>query len=191
MRQWGQAALAQGCHLVLLSVGALADKALYNELTQSARRAGRKIYLPSGAIGGLDVLRTMALMEKDMDVRVVNCKPPAGLAGAPGLMRPLTGEKEEQVFSGTAWEAIQRFPKNVNVAVAAALAGAGLEGTQVEIRSVPGLTRNVHRIHADGRTVSVVLETASAPDPANPRSSTLAAWSVVALLRNLASPIQF
>ena len=36
-----------------------------------------------------------------------------------------------------------------------------------------------------------VLEFASMPDPQNPRSSVIAAWSAAALLANLASPLQF
>ena len=35
------------------------------------------------------------------------------------------------------------------------------------------------------------LSIASKPDPANPKSSTSAAWSVIALLRNLVSDVVF
>src|SRR5690625_3850498 len=43
--------------LFLISVGALVDPVLYEDLQSIAKRKRRKVYLPSGAIGGLDVLR--------------------------------------------------------------------------------------------------------------------------------------
>ncbi len=192
VRRWGAEVLRGGSDFILLSIGALAERPLWEALSQAAGAAGRKVYLPSGAIGGLDVLRAMRLMGDGMEMRVVNCKSPDGLEGAPGLGgRGLSRSEEELIFSGSALEAIHGFPKNVNVAVAASLAGPGPERTQVEIRSVPGLRDNTHCIYASNDTVRVTLETVSSPDPKNPRSSTLAAWSVVALLQGLASPIQF
>ena len=107
------------------------------------------------------------------------------------IQNNLSIEREELVFSGSALEAIRSFPKNVNVAVAAALSGVGPENTTVEIVSVPGLEENSHCIYGQNKSVRVTLETSSLPDPSNPRSSTLAAWSVVSLLQNLASPFQF
>ena len=192
VRQYGVKVLAGGSNLILLSVGALADHHFRQTLEKAAEESDRKIYLPSGAIGGLDVLRAMRLMGSEMKVRVENRKAPESLEGAPGLAgRCLSREQEELGFSGTALEAIQSFPKNVNVAVAAALSGIGPENTTVDIISVPGLEENTHCIHGQNASVRVTLETASLPDPENPRSSTLAAWSVVALLQNLASPYQF
>ena len=192
VRRWGEAVLRSGSDLILLSIGALAEQELWDGLSRAAREAGRKVYLPSGAIGGLDVLRAMRLMGEGMEMRVENCKSPDGLEGAPGLEgRALSRTEEELIFSGSARDAIHGFPKNVNVAVAASLAGPGPDHTRVEIRSVPGLRDNTHCIYASTETVRVKLETVSSPDPKNPRSSTLAAWSVVALLQGLASPIQF
>jgi aspartate dehydrogenase len=192
VRSWGEEILRRGSNLILLSIGALADDDFREALGRAAEEADRKVHLPSGAIGGLDVLRAMSRMNSGLDVRVVNRKSPEGLEGAPGLGgRKLSWEEEEVVFSGTAQEAIHGFPKNVNVAVAAALAGTGPQHTWVEIHSVPGLQENTHYIYAQNGSVRVTLETASLPDPTNPRSSTLAAWSVVSLLRELASPIQF
>lgn len=192
VRRYGTAVLEAGSHLIPLSVGALADPELYKALGGAAAKADRKVYIPSGAIGGLDVLRAMRLMGGEMTVRVENRKAPQGLEGAPALGgRRLSREEKELVFSGTADQAIQGFPKNVNVAVAAALSGLGTRSTMVDIYSVPGLAENIHCICGQNDTVRVTLETASLPDPANPRSSTLAAWSVVALLQGLADPIQF
>ena len=54
--------LAAGCNIVTLSIGAFADDDFYAEATEAARKAGKRIYLASGATGGFDVLRTATLM---------------------------------------------------------------------------------------------------------------------------------
>ncbi len=46
--------LEHGKDLVIMSVGALADPVFREGLRESARRNGKKIYIPSGAIFGLD-----------------------------------------------------------------------------------------------------------------------------------------
>ena len=83
------------------------------------------------------------------------------------------------------------FPKNVNVAVASALASVGVDRMQVTIDSCPGMEDNVHKIVVENHSVTAVVEIASRPDADNPKSSVMTAWSVVALLANLADPVQF
>ena len=54
--------LRRGVNLVVLSIGAFADLAFYEEVKQAAREGGAKVHLASGAIGGFDVLQTVTLM---------------------------------------------------------------------------------------------------------------------------------
>ena len=54
--------LRRGVSLVVLSIGAFADLAFYEEVKQAAREGGAKVHLASGAIGGFDVLQTVTLM---------------------------------------------------------------------------------------------------------------------------------
>ena len=191
VRAYAEKILASGCNLVIASVGALADEELMERLGRTAQENGCRLHLPSGAIGGFDLLRTLA-MAGTRSVSIESRKAPAGLNGAPYLEgRDLPEDHEELVFEGSAREAIAAFPKNVNVAVATAVAAADVDSTKVAVRSVPGLKRNTHTIRASGDFVEICLEIASIPDPANPKSSTTTAWSVAALLKNLASPIQF
>ena len=105
--------------------------------------------------------------------------------------RDLSQNKIEEVFSGTAKEAIEAFPKNINVAVATALATTGVDNTKVTIRSIPGMKSNRHNIKLIGDTVKVVIEIESIPSSVNPKSSTLAAWSVISLLKRIVAPITF
>ena len=100
-------------------------------------------------------------------------------------------DKKEIIFEGSVTDAINGFPKNVNVAVTAALASDTLKCARVQITSDPESKENIHKITLKNALMKAEVTIAGKPDPANPKSSTSTAWSVVALLKNLASPIQF
>lgn len=91
-------------------------------------------------------------------------------------------EAKTEVFFGTAKDAIALFPTKVTVAVATVLCTAGVDKTAVTIRSVPGLRGDDHRIEVVGDEVRAVVDIHS-------RTNAISGWSVVALLRNLVSPI--
>jgi len=204
-RQYAEAILRSGVSLILLSGGILADEAFALRLRGAAVQGGSVLHIASGAIGGFDLMRTLAFRERqlarrgqkalpgqELEARVDNFKAPASLNGAPFLEgKELPADRRVEVFAGTAAEAIAGFPKNVNVAVAAASASAGMGRTRVTITSDPALVENTHRIHVQGFGVRADMEFASLPDPENPRSSTMTAWSVLALLDELASPVRY
>ncbi len=185
----GAKILREGIDLIVVSVGALANEELYGSLRQAAAESGSKLYVASGAIGGFDLMRTFAVMGP-MEARIENSKAPENLEGAPYLAgRILSRRDPEIIFEGSVGEAIVGFPKNVNVAVATDLAVSC--DTDVLIQSVPGLQRNRHVIRLSNRTAEAEIAISSDPDPQNPKSSTFTAWSVIALLDNLDSPVQF
>ena len=190
VRTCGSAVLRGGSELILLSAGVLADETLRRDLETAAREGGAHLWIASGAIGGFDLMRTMSLVEEPSPC-VDSLKSPASLQGAPFLQGRQLGDNPCRIFDGTVREAIAGFPKNVNVAVAAALAAADVEQAHARIDSQPGLTDNLHWITLKNASVSASIEIASRPAPDNPRSSSLAAWSVLALLRELASPLRF
>lgn len=183
--------LQNGINLIPLSVGAFADKDFYRKMEETAIENNSRVHIPSGAVGGLDVLMSSMLME-DVQVTITTEKSPKSLNGAPFLNgRQLSEENSEEVFVGYAKEAIEFFPKNVNVAVALALATVGVEDTKVVIKSIPNTKSNKHEIKLVGDTIQVNIAIESTPSPNNPKSSTLAAYSVITLLKNLVSPISF
>ncbi len=191
VRMYGEALLCAGISLIVTSVGALAEDKLRETLAKSAQVNGTRVHVTSGAVGGFDVLQTVALMGNARGC-IENVKAPESLQGAPYLEgKSIPLDRQQTVFQGTAREAISGFPKNVNVAVASALASVGVDAMRVMIDSLPGKQDNLHRITVENDGVRAVIEVASRPDPGNPRSSIMTAWSVVALLRSLASPIQF
>lgn len=176
--------LESGANLVVLSIGAFADQEFYERVQKTARANDTKVHIASGAIGGFDVLRTVALMGK-VTSGIETRKGPGSLRGTPVFEDHLMTDTEEtHVFSGNAREAIGLFPTKVNVAVAAALATAGVENTSVNIHSIPGMVGDDHKITAEIEGVKAVVDIYSS-------TSAIAGWSVVALLRNLVSPIMF
>jgi aspartate dehydrogenase len=184
LREIAEPTLSAGASLVVLSIGAFADADFLARVQTLARDRGRRVHLASGAIGGFDVLRTAALMS-GIEASIRTEKGPASLRGTPIFSDDLlTAEKPSEVFAGNASDAIALFPTKVNVAVAAALATAGVAATRVSINSVPGFEGDDHRIEVRGEEVHAVVDIYS-------RTSAIAAWSVVALLRNLAAPIAF
>lgn len=190
-RAYGVQVLNAGKHLVLTSVGALADDAFSAALKHAAMQSDKKVYVTSGAVGGFDIFQSIALMGNAVG-RIETWKAPKGLAGAPGLAgRSISETEEELVFDGTARDAIAAFPKNVNVAVASASASVGVDAMKTLITSCPGKSTNTHKITVENDTVTAVLQVSSRPDAKNPKSSVVTAWSVAALLANLASPIEF
>lgn len=187
---YGETLLQAGIALIVTSVGALENDGLRDTLSRTARAHGVHVHVTSGAVGGLDVLQTVALMGNARG-KIENFKAPENLRNAPYLQgKTLSETCQETVFRGTAREAIVGFPQNVNVAVASALASVGVDKMEVVIDSCPGQRDNVHRITVENDGVRALVEVSSSPDRQNPKSSTMTAWSVVALLKNLANPIQ-
>lgn len=189
VRDYACPALRRGVDLVLLSIGAFADPDFYSEVQQAAREGGARVHLASGAIGGFDVLQTVTLMARAQKLReTAGIETHTGAAGFRNTPvwseRLLEGSEKTTVFTGSAREAIALFPRRVNVAVAAALATNGPGDTGVTLHAVPGWTGDDHRITAEAGGVKAVVDICS-------DTSAIAGWSAVALLRNLASPIQF
>ncbi len=182
-----RAAVDAGCDVMVMSIGGMLDR---DDLVALARAAGRRIYLPTGAIAGLDGLRAMAVAGVER-VTLTTTKPPAGLAGAPHLRELDLGTLTEPtvVFEGSAAEAMRGFPKNVNVAAALSLAGLGAEGTTVRVVADPRGEVNRHEIEVIGAAGRLAVTAENVPSPDNPRTSYLAALSAVALLRRLTATL--
>jgi aspartate dehydrogenase len=106
--------------MMIMSVGALKDGELLQRLRQLAMERQVRIYLPSGAICGLDGVKGASIEEITM-AEITSTKNPKSLEGAPYLISNdinLEDLTEPMVlFEGSAYEAARGFPKNVNVAV--------------------------------------------------------------------------
>jgi aspartate dehydrogenase len=180
LADYGVEALRQGSDLVIASIGALADKALWDRLRSAATRS--RILLPAGAVAGIDALAAARRGGLDK-VRYSSRKPPASLSES------LPADRETIVFEGTARDAALQFPKNANVAATIALAGLGFEATEVRIVADPTISENVHVLEASGAFGKLSMSIAGRPLPGNPRSSSLTAMSVLRCIENRTSDV--
>lgn len=167
--------IVQKKHVIVISIGAFVDEQFYQDIQQIATEHEQQIYLPSGAIGGLDLIQNAAATDTLETVTLETRKPAHTLVD-----EPLTTEKE--IFSGSAAKAIRQFPKNVNVAIALGLAGLGLDRTNVTIIADPAVDRNIHTITANGPFGQATCQIQNEALPSNPSTSYLAAMSVVGTL---------
>lgn len=178
-----------GAATIVMSVGALIDPQV-EQAYREALAGGVRVFLPSGGIGGLDAVRALAAGGGLRSARITTTKAPAGLRGAPYLERngiELPEDRALTVFEGSAREAVEGFPANVNVAIALSLAGLGPDLTTVVVRSDPAATLTQQLIEAEGDAASIEVRIATKPSPSNPRTSYLAGASAVAELRQAVS----
>ena len=190
----GPTALLKGMDVLTVSLGALADPELYKQLANAARKGKAHLTLASGAIGGLDSIRSAAAGDGGLEsVTYVGRKPPMGWKGSPAESKlSLQSLSEPAVhFTGTARQAALLYPKNANVAAAVALAGLGFDETSVQLIADPTITSNIHEISASGTFGELHFSVIGRSLPENPCSSALAAMSVVAGIVNRQSNIQF
>ncbi|MEX3314066.1 aspartate dehydrogenase [Sulfitobacter sp. PS-8MA] len=180
LTQHGAAILERGIDLVTISIGALADRQLEQGLQAAARRGAAQLHLATGAIGALDCLQA-ARVGGLSQVTYTGRKPPEGWRGSPAEEQvDLDALTEAAVhFKGSAREAATAYPKNANVAAAVALAGLGFDKTTAQLIADPEVTANIHEIHATGAFGSFHFRIEGTALPDNPRSSALAAMSVV------------
>lgn len=183
LREHGAAILRRGTDLITVSLGALADPELYRELEQAAISGDARLLLASGAIGALDCLRAARVGELE-SVTYVGRKPPESWRGSPAETRVnLDRQDGAQIhFEGNARAAATEYPKNANVAAAVALAGLGFDATRVQLIADPAIRDNVHEVRASGEFGSFAFEIRGRSLPDNPKSSALAAMSVVSKL---------
>ena len=93
------------------------------------------------------------------------------------------------IFSGNARAAARLFPKNANVAAMIALAGIGFERTEVTLVADPAVSSNIHTVHARGQFGELQVTVSARALEENPKTSELAALSVLRAVRNKVSPV--
>ena len=181
VKQYSEKILLKGKDLVMMSVGSLFDNKFRLKLEEIAKAKRCKIYLPSGAVCGIDGILSASIEELD-EVTLVTTKPPEAIGKE--------FDKRTVVFEGTARDAVKKFPKNINVAANLSIAGIGFNKTKVEIVIDPVATRNSHKILAHGKFGRLRAVVENMPNPNNPGSSYMASLSAIATLKRIINPIQ-
>lgn len=177
--------LRQRRDILIMSVGGILD---CPEILEVAKENNCKIYLPSGAIGGIDALFAASL-DKITSVVLTTRKPPQSFEGAPYVIEKGIDlskiDGEVLLFEGPAEEAIKHFPQNINVSAILAFAGIGPKNTMVRVVASPFSTRNIHEIEFEGTFGKFSARIENFPMPENPKTSYLATLSAIATLEKI------
>lgn len=143
--------IKSGADLMISSMTSLSNPEFRKQVEQEAVQKGRKIFLPHAAILGLDGLRDgRSLLDT---VTITTTKHPQNL-GIDGSK--IT--KPKVLFKGSTIDACKKFPRNVNVHAAIAIAGIGFDATQSIVIADPDTKKMHHRIEVNGRGLNWNLE---------------------------------
>ena len=128
-------------HVWTVSAAALADAALFDALQAAGHKAGHRLRVLTGAIAGIDgvamaSLDPQAVLQLDIDL-------------------PPGDGPRELVFSGSVREAAMRYANSVNVAVAAALAGPGLDSARIDVHRPGSVPQHRLALSAKSRYATV------------------------------------
>ncbi|MBI2655253.1 DUF108 domain-containing protein [Candidatus Woesearchaeota archaeon] len=149
-----------------------------------------EILLPSGAIAGLDAIKSVSGKIKSLNLATT--KPVKGLEGAPYILKnkivlsDITGKRT--VFKGNLSDAVGGFPQNINVAAALFLASK-FDNIKVKIIADKNAKYNTHEIEAIGDFGVITIKTQNLPSK-NPKTSYLALLSAVQMIKSLKNNVK-
>lgn len=152
-------------HLIVMSTGALIDM----------KYQSKKLHVPSGAIGGLDAISSAALTQISEVILTTKKNPKAF---------EMDNTQPKIIYEGNAEKAAKLYPKSMNVASTLSFIVKPTK-VQVQLISDPTTNRNTHEIKIKWQFGQMLLCFSNDPHPENPRTSALAAWSAINLLKTL------
>jgi aspartate dehydrogenase len=178
--------LEKGKDMMIMSMGSFSNPIFSKNIINLMRQKGRKVYLPSGAIGGADILRSVK--EHIDEITLVTTKSINSIKGAPFFINSgmnINSIKERTtIFEGNAEKAIKEFPSNVNVSALISLAGVGFHKTRVKVVIDPLIKTNQHEINVKWKYGEFYIKVNNSPSPFNPKTSYLAVLSAIECLRS-------
>lgn len=154
--------------VMIMSSGGLLDL----DLPKSA-----EIFVPTGAISGIDTLKTISGLIDTLEITTT--KPPLSLG--------LDITEKKVIFEGSVDKAIEKYPKNINVAATIYLATNFKP--KVKIVADPNVKNNSHLITATGSFGKIELKTENVPSK-NPKTSYLAVLSAIQCLKNFENNVK-
>lgn len=166
--------------LLIMSSGGLMGKLnLLNKIKNC------RILLPSGAIAGLDAIKSVS--GKIKSLALATTKPVKGLENAPFIANNEIDIKnlknKKIIFEGSLKDAVNGFPQNTNVAATLFLASK-FKKIRVKIIADPNAKYNTHEIEAAGDFGTINATTNNLPGK-NPKTSYLASLSAVQAIKNI------
>ncbi len=190
LRSYAERSLRAGLDYLTVSVGAFADDDLLARVRDAAAVSGRRVLVPSGAIGGLDAVSAGAIGELE-EVTITSRKPPRAWKGTVAEKEVDLDSVTEPVclYEGPARKAAALYPQNVNVQAALSLAGIGMDRTRSRVFADPNVSQNTHEIYVRGAFGELRVSISNTPSDESPKTGRITAMSVTKAIRNLTAPI--
>ena len=173
------AAFKDGTDVLLITSAAIL---LYPDILKQHKDSNSKLSIASGALSGIDGVKAMAASGQISEARIISTKPPRGFGMGDIAEKTL-------LFSGNALDAAKKYPANVNVAATLSIAGVGAENTQVEVWADPKAVGNSHEIIVKTPFSEISSRVCGRVSGDNPKTSMLAAYSVISSLNDMTSPV--
>jgi len=177
--------------IMIMSVGGIIEH--YKELKALTEEKKSRVFIPSGAICGIDGLKA-ATCGRINRVILTTKKPPKAFLGVPYILKKKIRldniDKDTVLFEGNASQATKVFPQNINVAATLSIAGVGPEATVVRIVASPNIERNIHEIEIESDAGRIITRSENVIHPDNPKTSYLAVLSAIATLKQILDPIK-
>lgn len=159
-RRHGESILAHADYLPL-SVTALADDVLRATLIAAARRNGRHLLLPHGALAGCDSLVEWRDMWERVEISFR--KHPRNIDFSESGFDASSIRGETVVYDGPVRGIAPLYPRNVNTMVTCALATVGLDRCRARLIADPALKVAVAEVLATGRDGSTLFSRKEQP----------------------------
>jgi aspartate dehydrogenase len=186
-----QKVLKHGRDIMIMSIGGILPH--YKKLSVLAKNHSCKVYLPSGALAGIDGIKASS-GTKIRSVTLTTIKHPLSFTGNSYVRDSGVDlkkvKKDTVLFSGNAQSAVRYFPQNINVAAVVSIAGIGPYRTKVRIVASPASKRNIHQIEVDSAAGKILTRTENLLHPENPKTSYLAVLSAYAALKQIIDPVK-
>ncbi len=181
----GPPIIGAGVDLLALSIGALAQPRVHERLTAGPGR----LYLSTGAVGGLDLVRALADRRLLTQVTIHTTKKPTTLVQSwmdDRLRRSLTEALAPvEVLRGEPEAIARAFPRSANVAMSTALAAGDPSLVEAVVIADPGCATTTHEIRVDATIGSHRFVIGNQPSPENPATSAVVPLAVLRALRDL------
>jgi aspartate dehydrogenase len=170
---YAESIVSSGASLMLVSTAALVDIAFRRRLEVGCSTSGARIYIPAGAVAGLDALAAAAAGGlEEVTLRIT--EPRHGCA------------RRRVVFQGFALEGARLFPARLNVAATVALT----IDWNLEVELMEDSDHHPRTIELRARGAFGEFSARMEPDPKRDRLSHIVALSLLSTLRRIQQPIR-
>lgn len=178
-------------NIMIMSVGGILGH--YRQLKELAQKKGARIFIPSGAVAGIDGLKA-ASCGKIKKVTLITTKPKRAFSGVAYAIKKNKRFNDTKgdivIFEGSAQAAVKVLPRNINVAATLSLAGIGPEKTRVRVIASDRVSANTHQIEIESDAGRIICSAENVVHPDNPKTSYLAALSAAAMLKRILEPVE-